>query len=672
MQVLRTYKEGRERRGGAKRTGVFIIALVFALVLAGAQAGTVREAIASSLSGETGAESKIALDFSPADFAVLSREDAALYERIFTLQEAGDLKAAAELLTQVRDPILLGHTTEQKLMHPTAYRSPYNELKDWLAQYGDHPGAWRVYKLARRRQSGGEASPKVPSEVLPTRFVLAELEQERTPQEDKSRSYGGRFVSSPDVVRGHDRQARKIIARVRQNVRRERLTVTERSLRGEWRGHLSEEEYYEGLARVAAGWLRWGDVERALALAEEGAVGGGAWYPLAYWTAGLSAWLLGDMGRSWDYFSALSVSALASADVRAKGAWWSARAALRLRRPEEVSDMLRRAAAEEGAHLYGFLAREALGVEVVRGEWGSFLYGADSVAGGADGANGEGEGETGRFLLALEGLPTDSMETLAVRIHRALALIQVGQVGRAEAELLQLGDLSSEAEVGLVLALADIARLPRLSLRAASDLLEGTTDKESRRAELLSALYPVPPWVPSTGFSLDRAFLYAVMREESRFNPRAVSRDGARGVMQLLPSTAAFVTGERSLRASSGRGRLYEPRLNFTIGQRYLEYLLEDEAVGGEVIRILAAYNGGPGNLRKWSAWLSGRGVESARDPILYLEMLPAAETRRYAAKVMVSFWYYRSRLGQESLSLSELAAGRTPLYVPQDESLAR
>ena len=443
--------------------------------------------------------------------AVLRAEDKVLYEQVFLVQQAGKWKEAEKLLAQIDDPILLGHTTEQKLMHPTDYRSPYKELKDWLAHYGDHPGAWRVYKLARRRQPAGDDGPKRPAEVVPTRFVLEETDAQDKP---KPSSYGGRFVSGTGVIRGHDRQARKILARVRLNVLRERLTVSERSLRGEWRKHLTDEEFHEGLARVAAGWLRWGEPARALALAEEGASGGGSWYPLAHWTAGITAWQLGETARAWDHFASLAQAPLATPDWRAKGAWWAARAALRLRRPEAMSDMLRHAAESEGEHLYGLMARTALGVPSVESNWALLDAAKDA-------------GET-NLLTYMEDLPAESLQSLSQRLHRAIALIQVGQVARAEAELLQLGDLQGAREVNLVLLLADEARLPRLSLRAAADLSSNEANDQTRET-LLPALYPVPPWVPSTDFAIDRAFLYAMMREESRFNPRATSRDGGAG-----------------------------------------------------------------------------------------------------------------------------------------------
>ncbi|PPR23372.1 MAG: hypothetical protein CFH40_01090, partial [Alphaproteobacteria bacterium MarineAlpha10_Bin3] len=75
---------------------------------------------------------------------VLNEADAALYREIFTLQKAGKWRAADQRIAMLRDTLLIGHVLFQRYMHPTAYRSKYTELKGWMAQYADHPGAARI------------------------------------------------------------------------------------------------------------------------------------------------------------------------------------------------------------------------------------------------------------------------------------------------------------------------------------------------------------------------------------------------------------------------------------------------------------------------------------------------------------------------------------------------
>ena len=85
---------------------------------------------------------------------VLSDDDASRYRKIFSLQEDGDWRAADRLIGALDDRVLMGHVLAQRYLHPTKYRSAYKELKDWMAEYADHPDAPRIYQLATSRQIG--------------------------------------------------------------------------------------------------------------------------------------------------------------------------------------------------------------------------------------------------------------------------------------------------------------------------------------------------------------------------------------------------------------------------------------------------------------------------------------------------------------------------------------
>lgn len=91
----------------------------------------------------------------------LSDRDAELYEQIFAVQEQGRWKDADRLISRLSDDVLMGHVLAQRYLHPTAYRSRYKELKDWLASYADLPQAPRIYKLALTRR-GSASYPKKP------------------------------------------------------------------------------------------------------------------------------------------------------------------------------------------------------------------------------------------------------------------------------------------------------------------------------------------------------------------------------------------------------------------------------------------------------------------------------------------------------------------------------
>jgi soluble lytic murein transglycosylase-like protein len=88
--------------------------------------------------------------------------------------------------------------------------------------------------------------------------------------------------------------------------------------------------------------------------------------------------------------------------------------------------------------------------------------------------------------------------------------------------------------------------------------------------------------------------------------------------------------------------------------------------VQGDLIRLAAAYNGGPGNLMKWTRKQDERGgVED--DALLFIESLPSPETRHFITRILYSYWMYAARLGQETPSLDEVAAGKWPSYSALD-----
>ena len=163
------------------------------------------------------------------------------------------------------------------------------------------------------------------------------------------------------------------------------------------------------------------------------------------------------------------------------------------------------------------------------------------------------------------------------------------------------------------------------------------------------------------GFAIDRALIYGIIRQESGFDPRARSARGARGLMQLMPRTASYVDEDDEL---DHRHELYIPELNIALGQRYITHLLDLDRVEGDMFRLLAAYNAGPGNLGKWS-----RRVDYRDDPLLFIESIPSRETREYIEKVLANVWVYRYRLGQPLPSLDRVAAGDWPRYESADDS---
>ncbi len=548
---------------------------------------------------------------------VLSAADANLYSEIFRLQIAGKWQSADKLIAQLSDKRLMGHVLAQRYMHPTAYRSKYTELKSWLGKYADHPDARRIYDLAVKRRPKNYKWPRKPVSHRSS-FVTA------------VETSGYSYVSSKRLSRADRTRARRLKYQVRRNVARTRLTITEKLLAsGDARRLLDQVEIDEQMTEVAAAWYYQGNTERAYSLAGPAAQRSGDKVPIAHWTAGLAAWRLGRLEEAADHFERLAAARNISEWNSTAGAYWAARASLRLRKPEEMSRWLA-LAAKSPRPFYGLLARRALGMQT------RFDFQPHEI--------------TPAGAAALSATPEAS---------RALALLQAGQRRLAESELLRLRNWNEPAAAEALLALAEQAKLPALSFKLANRLADSGHDRLAGD-KLEAALYPIPPWQPDGGFQVDRALVYALMRQESAFNPMAKSGDGARGLMQLMPATAGFMARKRF--RGRGRNALFDPGLNMDLGQRYIAHLLSNDVVQGDLFRLTTAYNGGPGNLQKWQ-----RKMNYAGDPLLFIESLPSRETRLFIERVLTNFWIYRARLGQPAPSLDATAAGDWPSYAALD-----
>ncbi len=119
---------------------------------------------------------------------------------------------------------------------------------------------------------------------------------------------------------------------------------------------------------------------------------------------------------------------------------------------------------------------------------------------------------------------------------------------------------------------------------------------------------------PASGFLVDPPLVYALVRHELNFHAAAVSSSGARGLMQIMPSTAHAVAGAQA-------SHLQEPEVNLAIGQKLVLALADDDAIDGDLIRLLAGYGQGQGGLRKWVD-----AVRDGGDPLMFVEAIPNGE----------------------------------------------
>ena len=154
--------------------------------------------------------------------------------------------------------------------------------------------------------------------------------------------------------------------------------------------------------------------------------------------------------------------------------------------------------------------------------------------------------------------------------------------------------------------------------------------------------YGVPQFSALPG-SAPRSIVYAIARQESAFDPKAVSSAGAMGLMQMIASTArhaAYLAGV----GFDLRRLISEPAFNAQLGAAHLGVLLGEHK--GSYILTFAAYNAGGGRVKEWiDAYGDPR--KPNVDPIDWVERIPFSETRNYVQRVMENFVVYRAKFGE-------------------------
>ena len=147
---------------------------------------------------------------------------------------------------------------------------------------------------------------------------------------------------------------------------------------------------------------------------------------------------------------------------------------------------------------------------------------------------------------------------------------------------------------------------------------------------------------------VDPTLALAIARRESSFMPDAVSRVGARGLMQLMPSTARYIAGQKVANA-----QLYDVQQNVDYGVRYMRYLLDK--LDNQTILATAAYNAGWRNVLKWLPEMN------TMDADIWIENIPFKETRNYVKSVFAYKAIYEQRLQLQQTQLRDVVNGQIP-----------
>lgn len=142
---------------------------------------------------------------------------------------------------------------------------------------------------------------------------------------------------------------------------------------------------------------------------------------------------------------------------------------------------------------------------------------------------------------------------------------------------------------------------------------------------------------------VDPFLVHALIREESRYNPKALSRSKAIGLMQLLPGTGYGVAKRIGVPLSS-KDDIFIPEINMKLGTDYLSYAIK--RFSGNAMLGVASYNGGPGAVQRWVKQHQATG---SSDWDMFVENIPYRETRDYVRKVFASYWNYLQIYGKEA-----------------------
>lgn len=537
---------------------------------------------------------------------VLSDEDAALYSQIFVLQDKEKIESAKKLEAKLKDKSLMNEVLYQRYVSKT-YRTRGAELQDWMNKYYDMPGADRLAKIAKIKQASVR-KPFTPSIMTGKDYIETAQSENWT-----AKTYNDRITKN---INRFKKAIRSGSSKTARNILEDRS----------FKNKISESDYGRLAGRLSFLYYTNGEYELAK---KWGFVASDAKSEYGLWSMGLLYFKEQKYAESQKYFSRILNLTQINNARKTEAAFWAGRSANIIGNTEAAEKYWKIAAAHPMS-FYGALASTMLG-------------------------------DVPYYEFFDQECSDEDIEELQKHKYgkKALALIQVGRKDRAERYLKYL--VTSKAEdktLHAINAVSSLYGLPSVSILV-SGVMRDRGVLEINDDIIYSAQYPLPDWEPMGGWSIDRALLLAITKQESGFKPNAKSNAGANGLMQIMPSTAKRVARKNDVKMSEID--MSKPEHNMFLGQQYIVDLLSHQVIKNNIIKMLVAYNAGMGNLVKFEKSFS------TSDPLLYIESFPAYETRNYIKRVMSNLWLYRARLNQPLTALKELADGNWPYYNSED-----
>ena len=534
----------------------------------------------------------------------ISNHDISVYQQLWALHKAGKYTQAQQTQKQLKDKTLLGYVLFDRYFSKS-YPTQKKEIQSWMEKYADLPIAIDMYALGQQK--------KVKNLKKPTGLFGAKTgactHPQRTEPIDLIKKTNFTYLSGQKK-----KQAIKIMNRIVKHLQNGHTLSAKNLLNQKSTISLfSQTDIDKVRTALAFNYFLDGENKLALDTISKALKKSESDIPLALWIKGLILWKAQDFQQSADTFSKLAHTNIQSA-VKARAGFWAARAYLHAGIFHEVVPHLQ-IAATQPRNFYGLLAMHALGQNIEQ-VWDTPVQPQDEM--------------------------TDELSHPA--LNRFYALTQIDKKEWAEQELSKLY-VEADDEIKGVLTLIAEQNGFTDSLQG----LTGTLQGESTR-------YPMPNWCPMNNWQIDKALVFAFVRQESCFNHRAESKVGALGLMHLMPKTAQGLAN--SLSCPSVKQRLKEPAYNLALGQTYLKQLLKTSYIQNNILWTSVAYNAGPGNLLKWE-----KKMQYNNDPLLFLESIPSKETRSFSERILMNYWVYRSLTGQSLTSLEQMVKGNWPLY---------
>lgn len=551
--------------------------------------------------------------------SVLSQQDVARYRRIIAAQRSGSFATAEELFDQVDDKSLEGYVLAEHYLSPKAKRTPVKTLVAWLKDYGELPIASRIHKLAEQRATVKKRVGK--RHHRRTVLVMTAKIPGLPGAPRRGGGYEDADLPNPPVVSD---AARAILEQVMADIKSDQPDLAYATLQSLMAAGRAPASDIAALSqRICMSYLAEGFDDKAYALGDAAAATGRVYAPQLDWCAGLAAFRMEHYPDAAGHFEQVAMVTSIPNWNRSAAAFWAARSYMRAGDARRVLTLLT-VAAKSQPTFYGLLAEKMLGQDIETGF-------ADPVL-----------------------LPGDFQRLMQLApAHRAVALWQIAdkkydyfvnsELNRAFG---QSGKLNLDAAYA---ALARAVGVPNLELRA--------SEISYAHGLVLTGLFPIPPYSPTGGYTIDPALVLAFVRIETRFQPSAISPVGAMGLMQIMPKTA------RELGGTGAEDDLLEPEYNMTLGQRYIARWLK--YYHGSIVQTAAAYNAGPGKVSSWTAARAGK----EDDSLVFIESMRAPDTRSYVKRLLTYYWMYSRRNERPTPSLDDTARGGWPVYQPPTQS---